>query len=301
MRKLFHLPGSCSAAMVLGYLSGYPVGAGIVAQLYARGSCSKSQAERLLAMCNNSGPAFILGVVGAKLFGSAAIGGIIYICHVLSSLAVCFVFRGRSEPCSPLTADHEKNQNFAQAFTASIKSSLVTVGSICGFVVFFRVIVKVMEITGIFRLLSFLPSKLLALSGIDSTIASALTSGIFELSTGICAIDISAGPIPAMACAAFLLGWAGISVHFQVLSLISGSGLSIKKYLAGKLLHAVFATFFTAVAGIIFFQSAPTFSVPGYQVVSYISLFFICSAAAAAVFMAFLFFAAKAVKKHRNS
>lgn len=40
-----------------------------------------------------------------------------------------------------------------------------------------------------------------------------------------------------MCMAAFILGWAGLSVHCQVLSFIGQSGLSTRTYFLGKLLH----------------------------------------------------------------
>lgn len=46
--------------------------------------------------------------------------------------------------------------------------------------------------------------------------------------------------------AAFMLGWAGISVHCQVLSFLGDSGLSPRTYLMGKLLHGGLAALFTA-------------------------------------------------------
>ena len=44
---------------------------------------------------------------------------------------------------------------------------------------------------------------------------------------------------------AFLLGFGGISVLLQVLSIVSKSDLSIKPYILGKFLHGVFAAFYT--------------------------------------------------------
>ena len=65
MRPLFNVPGACASAFVLGFVGGYPVGARTALSLYQKGMCTKTEAERLLSFCNNSGPAFILGVVGA--------------------------------------------------------------------------------------------------------------------------------------------------------------------------------------------------------------------------------------------
>ena len=68
MRRIFNVSGACASAFVLGFVGGYPVGAKTAIALYERGECSRREAERLLSFCNNSGPAFILGVVGTSVF-----------------------------------------------------------------------------------------------------------------------------------------------------------------------------------------------------------------------------------------
>ena len=49
MRPLFRVGGSCAAAVALGFVGGYPVGARTALQLYQQGQCTKAEAERLLA------------------------------------------------------------------------------------------------------------------------------------------------------------------------------------------------------------------------------------------------------------
>ncbi|HOQ08473.1 MAG TPA: nucleoside recognition domain-containing protein, partial [Clostridiales bacterium] len=61
MRPLFRLPGCSSLALALGVTSGYPVGARITADLRKSGALTRTEAERLLAFTNNSGPLFIIG------------------------------------------------------------------------------------------------------------------------------------------------------------------------------------------------------------------------------------------------
>ncbi len=85
MRPLVNVPGSCASAVALGFIGGYPVGARTAISLYEKGMCTKTEAERLLAFCNNSGPAFILGVVGAGVFSSSRVGVLLY-------LVFCFVY-----------------------------------------------------------------------------------------------------------------------------------------------------------------------------------------------------------------
>ena len=88
MAPLFRVNGACASALALGFVGGYPVGARTAISLYQNGQCSKTEAERLLAFCNNSGPAFIFGVVGAGVFGSGALGLLLYLVHMAASLLV---------------------------------------------------------------------------------------------------------------------------------------------------------------------------------------------------------------------
>jgi len=73
MKPIFNVPGIGAYAFVMGIVSGYPVGAKIVTNFRNSGSCSKAEAERLLAFTNNSGPLFIIGTVGISLFGNTLI------------------------------------------------------------------------------------------------------------------------------------------------------------------------------------------------------------------------------------
>ena len=84
MAPLFRVNGNCAAALALGFIGGYPVGARTAIQIYENGQCTRTEAERMLAFCNNSGPAFILGVVGAGVFGSGTAGLLLYLAHLLA-------------------------------------------------------------------------------------------------------------------------------------------------------------------------------------------------------------------------
>ena len=66
MRPVFNVPGEGSFALLMGIISGYPIGAKIVTDLRERVILTKTEAERLLAFTNNSGPLFILGTVRDK-------------------------------------------------------------------------------------------------------------------------------------------------------------------------------------------------------------------------------------------
>lgn len=93
MKPLFNVPGESSIALILGTISGYPVGAKVVCNLKQEKIISKIEAERLIAYTNNSGPLFILATVGISLFGNKQIGITLLTSHILSALLVGYCFR----------------------------------------------------------------------------------------------------------------------------------------------------------------------------------------------------------------
>lgn len=240
MRPLFRVNGACASALALGLLGGYPVGAKTAFALYQNGQCTKTEAERLLAFCNNSGPAFVLGVVGAGVFGSGAVGLLLYLIHIAAALLVGLLFRFY-RPMEPprQTAAGRSTQTaaFAPAFTRCVTSGLTAVLNICAFVLFFTVILRCLALSGVLSLLSGALAALLAPLGLTPLRAQHLLTGLLELSSGVTALSGADAPSAQITLAAFLLGWGGLSVHCQVLSLPGGSGLSMGPYFAGKLLH----------------------------------------------------------------
>lgn len=239
MEPLFRVPGVCSSAFILGFIGGYPVGAKTAIELYEKGHCNKTEAERLLAFCNNSGPAFILGVVGAGIFVSSSIGLLLHLAHGLASVCVGLLFRfyGKSEPSRYTINPHFDAQRGSVAFTNAIKSSFFSTLNICAFVTFFTVVIEILFISNFLPTLAHLLALVLAPFGFTVTLAQQFITGLIELSSGVWTLADSGSMVDSLPMAAFMLGWAGLSVHCQVLSFLSSSGLSSRTYFLGKLLH----------------------------------------------------------------
>ncbi len=250
MVPLFRVNGTCATALALGAVGGYPVGARTAIQLYKDGQCSKTEAERLLAFCNNCGPAFILGVVGSGVFGDRRAGLLLYAAHLLASVLVGFLFRFYKPNERPNRACTDPAQfqtvRFSAAFTHAVAGSLQSCLNISAFILCFSVILKLLALSGLLDLGASLLSTLLAPFGLDRIWAQRLITGLLELSSGVSSLaDGSAAGRLSMA--AFMLGWAGISVHCQVLVFLGDSGLSMGTYVAGKLLHGGLSALITAV------------------------------------------------------
>jgi len=89
-------------------------------------------------------------------------------------------------------------------------------------------------------------AALLAPLGMNVEWAKRLLTGFLEVSSGVATLSgdgVSAGRLTM---AAFILGWAGLSVHCQVLAFLGDCGLSMRTYFVGKLLHGLFSAGFMA-------------------------------------------------------
>lgn len=239
MRPLFRVNGSCATALALGFIGGYPVGARTAITLYRQGQCSRAEAQRLLAFCNNSGPAFILGVVGAGVFQSGKIGVLLYLAHMAASCVVGLAFRfyGPREEAAAHAAPTFQAKRFTAAFTQAVTGAMTSTLNICAFVLFFTVMLRLLVLTGIIPALAAALGRLFAPLGFDESWAAQLLTGLVELSSGVAGLTGSGHLAGRATMAAFMLGWAGVSIHCQVLTFLADSGLSPGTYFAGKLLH----------------------------------------------------------------
>ena len=144
MEPIFGLPPQGASALVLGMLSGYPVGAQTAASLYASGQLTKEETERLLGFCSNAGPAFIFGMVGG-LFGSGKIAAVLFGVHIVSALLTGLVLRPKgpavTTPRRKAALESSTGLDLPSAMTGAIK----TMGLICGYIILFQVIAAFLE------------------------------------------------------------------------------------------------------------------------------------------------------------
>ena len=137
--------------------------------------------------------------------------------------------------------------NLGEVLSTAILDSSKTIIMIGGFVVIFSVIISILENSKLLNLLSIIIMPICKAFNISSSFASPIISGLIELTNGVSLI----ASIPNKAISvniilsAFLLGFGGISVLLQVLSITSKSDLSIKKYIIGKLLQGIIAMTYT--------------------------------------------------------
>lgn len=225
MKPLFNVNPSGSVAFILGIISGYPLGAVTVCNLYEGFYISKSEAERLLGFCNNSGPLFILASVGIGLYSGLKVGIMLYLVHIVSAILVgCFMrFYKKNDFAAPKSEITTRENTPLAGFGEVLENSVKSILNICGSVMLFSVVSRLF--LDFFKL---------------DDIAVSFISGILEITSGtarIATLDVDF--FYKMIMSSFIVGFAGISVLIQVLGVVSKHGLSLKPYIFGKLLHGV--------------------------------------------------------------
>lgn len=252
MKPLFNVPGIGAYALFMGIVSGYPVGAKIVTNFRNSNLCTKEESERLITFTNNSGPLFILGTVGISLFYDSSIGILLLFTHILACLSVGIIFRfwkaktRHSENINSLSNNVTFN-SLGEVISKSILSAIKSIVLIGGFVVFFGIVISILKNAKLFNFLFILLSPAFNILHLNTNFIIPVITGIIELTNGITMISSVASKNLGVnvVIAAFLLGFGGISITLQVLSIISKSDISIKPYILGKFLHGIIASFYT--------------------------------------------------------
>ncbi len=245
-RSLFGVSGAGVTALAMGLTGGYPMGAAYIADMYRQKQITLRESEALLAFCNNSGPAFIIGAVGCGVFGSARTGAILYAVHIMSAVSVGILLKGKRKnfnfPTRTVEPVLERDIPFSLAFSDAVRTAVTSIFNVCGFVVCFTIIVRLLEESTLAVRLMQLCS---AYSGLDISCIRVFFSGIFELGCSLGEMG-RLSPTPAnLSLVSFILGWGGISVHLQTHAVLSGTEIKGALHTAGRLLSGSIASVYT--------------------------------------------------------
>ena len=229
MRKMFHVSGAGCTAVICGAVGGYPSGAQAAAQQYRSGELTREEAEYLLLFCNNAGPAFLFGAVGAVLGIGTAVCLLLWGIHLMAALIVGLLNRPKETPeAAPLPA---QKANTSGAVVEAVRNAGQAVLQITMFVAAFSVLA---------RLLSMAAARVLPEG------ACTVLTGMLELSGGIAALaGLSISLRWKLVLASFFLGFGGLCVWMQTRAVLAPAGLSGRGILPAKLIQGLLAALMT--------------------------------------------------------
>ena len=228
--KLLGLSRAGCCAVVLGLICGFPVGARCAILAYEKGAISRTDCERVMACSSLPSSAFLISTVGTALWRDAKFGTILYLSAVISALLsgiLLYVLQKRplKESKSATTRPPIKLHFEAKMFSTAVRNATMSTLLICAYVVFFS------TLTGAIGLI-------LGRFGANE-ITHAILSVFLELSGGVSAAAELTNHYLAVILTAIAVGWSGLSIHCQMLSLCDGHRLSLRSYFIAKLVQAV--------------------------------------------------------------
>lgn len=241
-RWVYRCPRELAPVILMSWIGGYPAGARVLAGMAERGVISSDDADAALTFCVNSGPAFLVAVVGAGVFRSPGWGCFLFGCQLAAG-----VVTGRLLCRRPLRVRAGGNGSCpppAVGFVRAVTSATSGMLSICAFVLVFSALCQVLEEAGLLALLggwlSGVTGGLLTAQG-----AVCLFSGFLEIGGG-CALAQGLPPGQGALVLPFLLSFSSCSVICQLAACFGDhpvdGGLLIRARLLHGLLTALLAS-----------------------------------------------------------
>ncbi len=231
---IFRISGRNLTIFLISFIGGFPVGAQLIEEEFKSGNIDKKLGENMLGYCVNSGPAFIIIGVGSAILNSKELGVLLFISNFVASLLIAFILRFQNKKRFEVSEfDNDKLPTSDVFVEATARASTAVIG-ICGFVILFSTLIEVIKTLPI------------------SNLIKNIICSVLEVTNGtiICGKNIYI--------IAFLLGFAGICVHFQILSVTKTLKPNYLKFLLFRIIHGILTVFLLHICLKIHPVSVPT-------------------------------------------
>lgn len=119
-KKFYNTPNGSFLIFFLSVISGYPMGAKLISNMYENKYIDNDGALSTLSFCSISGPMFMIGTVGVSIFHSYKAGLIIMIANLLASIFNGLIFRKRIK--SKQIYNKKEDNNFLKGSNLQIKN-----------------------------------------------------------------------------------------------------------------------------------------------------------------------------------
>lgn len=213
--------------LLMSLLSGYPVGARVLADLYENRMLSGEEARRAASFCSTSGSMFVLGSVGAVILKDGRAAVVILIAHYLGALLNGFFYRGKKGSAHPLVLFSPQSKAL---LSDAMYQSVLSLALVGGFI----------AVTNLLGDMFFDLLLRLGLGGVLSgKLPGAVLYSVFEVTRGC--VEFAALGIKRIWTAAFCalaVSFGGLSVVLQSIAFLGKTGLKPGKFLLMKTTQA---------------------------------------------------------------
>ena len=233
MNKVFKLRGISAFVFIMSLVSGFPSNAKYVRELYLNGLINEYEGSKILTFTHFSNPLFILGTVSIMFLNNKEIGLLILFCHYIGNIIVGILFRNYYVNVDNSSVSlkrsilemHKKrisnNKSFGSIISEALVNGINTLLLIFGVVTFFLVVTTIID--NIISLPRYYQSIL---------------NGIFEMTQGLKYVSLLDIPLKIKGTLSVLfISFGGLSVHMQILSILSDTKIKYFPFLVARILH----------------------------------------------------------------
>ncbi len=238
MNKLFKIKSSCAFIFVMSIISGNPANAKYTKELLINGAINEYEATKILCFTCFSSPLFILGTVSLMFLNNKEVGLLILLCHYLSNIIIGILIRNyhpskkeNNKVSLKIAIDsmHKKRINNSESFgnivTNALMNSINTLLLILGIMTICLVITTIID------------------NNINlNSVFQSILNGYIEMTQGIKYISMENIPLKLKCIlTVMILSFGGLSVHMQIVSIISDTKIKYFPFLVCRILHSLIA------------------------------------------------------------
>ena len=240
--QIFGTSGVSLYVFLMSILSGYPIGAKIISDLFASNQITQTEARKMSVFCTTSGPIFVVGAVGTAMFGSMKIGLILYFSHIISSLLLGIVYNLLNKEKTlfksiDLLLLNQNKTNIISTVVSNTINSLFVVGA---YITIFYLLTEILESFKVFSFLTNLTSPALQKIGISKNSVNGFFYGLLEVTRGckVLSENISASSV---ALCSGILSFSGCSIIMQSMAFLKTAKIKARNFVFSKCVHALFS------------------------------------------------------------
>ena len=239
MNRIFRISNYTAFIFVMSIISGFPSNAKYTKALLDEHKINEKEATKILTFTHFSNPLFILGTVSITFLGNREIGFLILFCHYITNLILGLLFRNYYP--SPKNECHisikkainhmtlvrmRKKESFPMILSNALNHTIQTLLFILG-------------VTTTFLIVTTLVNQHIVLPSFYQSILN----GFFEMTQGLKYVSLLNIPLKIKGIlTVMILSFGGLSVHMQLIGILSKSRIKYFPYLTARILHATIAS-----------------------------------------------------------
>ena len=213
---------------LVAFLSGYPMGAKVTADLVAERNLSAETGRHILSYSLVTGPAFIMGTVGGFL-GSTDAAAAAAFAHYGGALLNSMLWRQGDDRIHGISKHTVHKGSLLDCFSGSIMAGFKAMAIILAYLMFFMIGINLLEKSGLFL-------------QIGNETAVSVLKGMLEMTAGSSMVGACNISLPMKTVLiSFLVSFGGLSVIGQSASMAGGSGIGIADIIKIKISHGLLA------------------------------------------------------------